>query len=414
LKIALFTEIFDCGGVDTFIINLINHWPHEQDTFILIANQNYPGLKIIEERVSRQCEILRHNILIYPNYLQTGRKLLPLAILKKLISPLVHYLLIAYNIWVFRKLFRESNPDRLMVINGGYPGGDSCRAAGISWGIFSGKALSIHNYHNIVMPAPWYFRPQEYLVDRFLCRLTASFVTVSRAAAESMAVRPAIFARQKPMFIHNGIGAISANPEPAVTIREEIGISPSTPLCLMLGTYEPRKGHYFLFQAFKKVLKEFPCAHLLICGFGFPDEIALVRKSVDFFQLEENVHLMDFRKDLSHLLSQTAVLVVASQEFESFGYTSVEAMAHRVPVVATNIGGIPEVVADGEGGYCVGNGDVDSFACCIIKLLKDDDLRRAQGERGYSRFRKYFTAERMSCRYAEMIHDVSKCSGYDG
>ena len=45
----------------------------------------------------------------------------------------------------------QDEPDRLMVINGGYPGGDSCRAAGISWGIFSGKPHSIHNYHSMVV-----------------------------------------------------------------------------------------------------------------------------------------------------------------------------------------------------------------------------------------------------------------------
>ncbi|MFA7254804.1 MAG: glycosyltransferase family 4 protein [Candidatus Omnitrophota bacterium] len=403
MKIAIFTEIFDCGGVDTFIVNLINHWPHAADSFIVMANSNYPGLQLIEENASRPCEIIRHNTPVFSNFLGNGlfsRKT------RKLISPVARYLFILYNIFAFRKLLLQKNPDALMIINGGYPGGDSCRAAGISWGIFSGKPYSVHNFHNIVWKPHWSCCLQEHLVDFVLCRFTTCFVTVSRAAANSMSLRPTIEKKNKTIFIHNGLGEKLLQPDPALNVRDEIGISPTAPLCLMLGTYEPRKGHRFLFQAFKKVLQEISEAHLLICGFGFPHEIKQVQRCMTDLNLEKNVHLMDFRPDLSHLLSQADILVVASQAYESFGYTSIEAMAHYVPVVATNIGGIPEVVVNDEGGYCVDSRDVDSYARCIINLLKDKNLRLKQGEKGYARYRAHFTAERMSRRYAEIIHEI--------
>lgn len=398
MKVLLFTELYDCGGVDTFIVNLINHWPYEEDSFVIIANSTYPGLKIVEDNVSRPCEIIRHNIPIYLNIINND---LFLRQIKKAISPIFRYLLILYNIVAFRKLLLQRKPDRLMVINGGYPASDSCRAAGISWGIFSGKPYSIHNFHNLAMQPPWHLRLQEYLMDTVLCGFTTHFVTVSRAAAESMASRPTI--KNKTIYIHNGLGDRLAQPEPTVNIRDEIGISATTPLCLMLGTYEPRKGHYFLFQAFKKVLQEISDAHLLICGFGLPHEIERVQQYMTDLKLEDSIHLMDFRTDLSHLLSYADVLVVPSQAYESFGYTSVEAMAHYVPVVATNVGGIPEVVVNDEGGYCVDRHDVDSYARCIIKLLKDESLRIEQGKSGYERYTKHFTAERMSHQYAEII-----------
>ena len=396
-------EIFDCGGVDTFIINLINYWPYEEDSFVIIANPNYPGLKIIEANVSRPCEIIRHDIPLYSNSMRDG---FFLKGIRKVGSPIFCHLFILYNIWAFRKLLLQRNPDALMIINGGYPGSDSCRAAGISWGIFSGKPYSIHNFHNIVMNPPWYHSLQGHLIDAVLCRFTTNFVTVSRAAAESMGLRPAIRNKNKTIYIHNGLGDKRVQPEPTLNIRDEIGISPTTPLCLMLATYEPRKGHYFLFQAFRKVLQEIPDAHLLICGYGFPHEIKQVQEYVTDFKLENNVHLMDFRADLSHLLSHADLLVIASQAYESFGYTSVEAMAHHVPVVATNVGGIPEVVVNDEGGYCVDSQDVDSYARCIINLLKDENLRKEQGKRGYERYRKHFTAQRMSSQYAELIHRI--------
>ncbi|MBI5485456.1 MAG: glycosyltransferase family 4 protein [Deltaproteobacteria bacterium] len=404
MKIGLFTEIYDCGGVDTFIVNLINHWPYQDDTFVLIANANYPGLDIVEQNVARPCEIIRHTVPTYRNVMTDESRNRSLDQLRKLVSPLFRYLVMAFNVLEFRKLFRQTDPDRMMIINGGYPGGESCRAASIAWGLLRGKPLGIHNFHNLVEPSPWHVRVQDYLVDVVVARFTAFFVTVSRAAAESMALRPVIFSKKTTTYIHNGLNVMPVQPVTEVNIREEIGISPLTPLCLMLATYEPRKGHHFLFQAFRKVLAEVPDAHLLICGFGFPHEIKLVRRYVSDFQLEKSVHLMDFRKDLSHLLDHADVLVVASQEYESFGFTSVEAMAHHVPVVATNIGGIPEVVADGEGGYCVDSRDPEEFARRIIRLLQDENLRTEQAERGYQRFRNCFTAERMSGRYADMIH----------
>jgi len=401
LRILLFTEIFDCGGVDTFIVNLINHWPVKDDSFVIIANSNYPGLRVIEEKLTRPCEVIRHRVLIYSNVL-SGNFLLKVA--RKIASPVLRYLLVAYNVLALRKLLLQTKADTLMVINGGYPGGDSCRAAAISWGMFSSKHGSVHNFHNIVQKAPWYSYLQELAVDWLVCRYTNQFVTVSNAAAVSMRLRPLIDNKKMTSFIHNGLEVIPDATKPEKSIRDEIGISSTTPLCLMLGTYEPRKGHYFLFRAFQKVLKSVPDAHLLICGYGFPHEIKQVSGFVRELQLQDHVHLMGFRKDISHLLTNSDVLVVASQSYESFGFTSVEAMAHRVPVVATDVGGIPEVVINGEGGYCISRNDADSYARHIVMLLKDASLRNEQGTRGFNRYRECFGAKTMSKKYSNLIH----------
>jgi L-malate glycosyltransferase len=390
--------------VDTFIINLINNWPAAEDSFVIIANSNYPGLRIIEERLARPCSIIRHRVLIHSNILN-GSFLL--KAIRRLVSPVLRYLLICYNILAFRKLLLQTRADVLMVINGGYPAGDSCRAAGISWGMFSGKPKAIHNFHSTVQKSPWYLFFQERVVDWLLCKFTSRFVTVSKAAADSMSLRPPISCKNKTSFIYNGFEMTDTAPEPEQGIRNEIGISSDTPLCLMLGTYGPIKGHYFLFQAFKIVLKNVPDAHLLICGYGFPHEIKQVSGYVRNMQLGDRVHLMGFRKDISHLLANSQVLVVASQAYESFGFTSVEAMAHKVPVVATDVGGIPEVVVNGEGGYCVSSRDVEAFARCIVLLLQDESLRKEQGERGYKRYRSLFTAKIMASKYAEMIYKLN-------
>lgn len=211
---------------------------------------------------------------------------------------------------------------------------------------------------------------------------------------------------RKVTYIYNGIAAPKTSTAQNLTLHEELGIAPDAHLCLMLGTYEPRKGHDFLFRAFRQVVDAVPDAHLLVCGFGYPEEVERVKGLVEQQGLSGHVTLQGFRRDVDTMLAQADLLLVASQAFESFGLTSVEAMANRVPVVATRVGGIPEVVEDGDGGYCVDPDDVAGYAARVISLLQDRELHKAQAEKGYARYRRLFSAERMADAYAALIRQV--------
>ncbi len=206
----------------------------------------------------------------------------------------------------------------------------------------------------------------------------------------------------KVSFIYNGISlpvSFSQTPD----LRSELAIQADSPLCVMLGTYEPRKGHDFLLQAFQKVVAEVPNARLLICGYGYAKEIDAVRRLVEKYALTGNVTLQGFRNDVGSILKQSDLLLVASQAYESFGLTSVEAMASKVPVIATRIGGIPEVVNDGEGGFCMEANDVAGYANLVVKFLTDPALRKVQGDRGYQRYCRMFSGQRMAADYADVV-----------
>jgi glycosyltransferase involved in cell wall biosynthesis len=173
----------------------------------------------------------------------------------------------------------------------------------------------------------------------------------------------------------------------------------------MLATYEAGKGHSFLLQSFRLVCEAIPTAQLLICGYGYEHEVVEVRRMVKFFGLTDHVTLKGFRRDVTALMRQADVLVVPSQAPESFGLTCVEAMANRTPVVATRVGGIPEVVSDGDGGFCVDSNDIRGFASHIIALLNDASFRCEQGRRGELRYARMFSASRMACEYAKQIYE---------
>jgi glycosyltransferase involved in cell wall biosynthesis len=296
-----------------------------------------------------------------------------------------------------------------MVVNGGHPGGDSCRAAIIAWGLFSGgKSQAIYNFHNLANNPNLIDRLPEKLMDAWLVSHAHALIGVSKVCAESLRKRLGDKAMKKVSYIYNGIAAPIQNGSACWSLREELKIPAEAPLCLMLATYEPRKGHDFLFQAFQKVINIIPSVHLIVCGYGYSDEVERVKQLIETYGLSKHVTLQGFRQDVDAMLKQADVLLVASQIFESFGLTSVEAMANRVPVVATRVGGIPEVVMDGEGGFCVEPDDIQGYADRIIAFLTDSAFREAQAEKGYKRYRKLFTAERMSKEYAALIHNSKR------
>lgn len=408
MRITLFTENYYRGGVDTFIATLINRWPVPEDEFTLMCNADCPGIKVIRDRLERPCTFATYDFTTYAGLARKTQANRFLDVLRIATSPLLRYLFLVRALFRLRTTFRAAGADRLVVINGGYPGGDACRAAGIAWGLLGKRPKAIHNFHNLASPPGRWARLQENLVDRLLAKYTRRFVTVSNAAARSMAERPGIPA-EKVTYIYNGIEPPA--PRSGTDIRAELGLPADTPLCLMLASYEPRKGHRFLLESFQRVVSTLPAAHFLICGHGSPEEVATVTGYVLELKLEANVHLLGFRGDAMALLPQADLLLVGSQEFESFGLTCVEAMSYRVPVVATQVGGLPEVVVDGEGGYCVGKDEVDLFAGYVLRLLMDQDLRQEQGERGFARYRELFTAPRMAQKYADLIRqeDTNPC-----
>ena len=403
MKIAFFTENYYRGGLDTVLVTLINHWPYPEDELTLICNKSHPGLDVIRSRLDRCCRIQAHGLPMYWGWYQSrisssGLTRVPYVLLGKLLS----YPLFVYCTLALILKFRRSEYDRLMVVNGGYPGGLSCCAASIAWGIARKRPLSIHNFHNFVEKAPWWRRWIEDWIDSKVHQYSSSMVSVSKACISSLSNRRAFSKNGDYRFIYNGIEAKPIAYTTPTGIRDELGIPQDSPLCLMLATYEPRKGHDFFLKSFSRVVAAIPSARALICGHGNHEEVGRIRKAVTSLGLDQYVFLENYRRDIDALFHEAQVLVVPSQRYESFGLTIIEAMARKVPVVATQVGGIPEVMGDGCG-FVVRPDDAEGFANCISKCLRNKSFSAQLGERGYRRYKDYFTADRMAREYSNII-----------
>lgn len=409
MRIGFFLQNNRKGGVDTFVINLVNHWPDADDELMLICNATHPGIETIRSAITRPLSI---NLIDISPPLAAhggGQFSIPTIISKAW----VHIKRVAYFpwlVWSIRHILEDAVLDRLLVVNGGYPGAEACRAASIAWGRWSTMPKSWHNFHNFAIKPRQPLTIWENWIDGMVDRYSAGWISVSHSCAASLNNRAAL-KNTEVQVIYNGIQDVTG--ETNKNLRRELGIDQDAPICLMLASYEPRKGHEFLIRAFAKAQMSVPEAHLIMCGHGTEDEIKHVQRLQREIAPQENIHLLEFRSDIGSLLAQAQVLAVASQAFESFGLTSIEAMSMGIPVLATNVGGIPEVVKNDEGGYCVPHDDVDIFSDHLTLLLQDAELRRTQGQKGRQRYLRNFTSERMAREYANLLWATRGMADFD-
>jgi glycosyltransferase involved in cell wall biosynthesis len=188
-------------------------------------------------------------------------------------------------------------------------------------------------------------------------------------------------------YIPNGIRLAAARtPE-----RAALGL-PEGPLVLSVGQLEAVKGQRYLIDAWATVRAAVPDATLLLLGNGS------LRAELEEWTRREgvatSVRFLGFREPaLPYLLA--CDLLVQSSVSEGMPNAVLEAMAARRPVVATRVGGLPEVVSDGETGVLIPPADPQALARAIVGLLADPERRAVMGEAAWRRVRDHFLAERM-------------------
>lgn len=410
MKICFFTENYYKGGLDTFIINLVNGWPDSKDQLTLICNGSHSGIETIVEKTIRPLKIKKYYRLFTSSILQGQGTLkwsrsFPVRAFFLLAFRFLQYpILFPWYLFTLTLFFRRCGEfDRLMVINGGYPASLLARSAVISWWLSGKRPLAVMNFHNSTASPSWYYSFIENIIDALVIKSASNIVSVSKDCLDSLNSRNAFIGCSKLSYIYNGIE------DPTYLFRNKStpneNKSPFKRYCLMLATYEVRKGHNYLLQAFKMVIKDFPNVQLQIYGHGLTHQKKRVVDEVKRLKLENNVTLNDFMAETSALISGASVLVVPSQAHESFGLTIVEAMACGVPVVTTDVGGMPEVLGDSNAGYVCSKDEPTEFASAIKIILDSPKLATELGRNGRKTFEQRFTASTMAQQYASLFEN---------
>jgi glycosyltransferase involved in cell wall biosynthesis len=201
--------------------------------------------------------------------------------------------------------------------------------------------------------------------------------------------------------IHNFVTPSALAPVPDSLrdeVRAELGIDTACPLLGVVGTVIPRKGLLHLLRALPQVLSAAPEARLAIVGKEeAAPHAAFLKQTAQDLGVAHRILWLGHRADVRRILAALDLCVLASIE-ESFPLTILEAMAARLPVVATAVGGVPECVHDGETGLLVPPADHRTLAKAIISLLAAPRRRRDFGEAGRRRVCEAFSPESQIAR----------------
>lgn len=231
--------------------------------------------------------------------------------------------------------------------------------------------------------------------------LSRRIITVSKANRELMhSLYPDQFS--KIVTVHNGIEdiKIDISEQQKVHIKKEIfNAGKETKIVFSAGTLHPRKGYKYLISAFKKVTSKIDNIKLVIAGSGPQKEV--LSNIIKRENLEKKVVLVGQRDDIDRLMQASDIFVLPSLK-EAFGLVVLEAMQNGLPVIGSNVGGIPEIISSEDYGILVKPGQKDSLAKTIIRLLNNENLRNKLIQNGKTHWKK-FSAKEMA-RKTEAVY----------
>lgn len=212
---------------------------------------------------------------------------------------------------------------------------------------------------------------------------------------------------QQMELIYNGIdvdeGQLSADEK--ASLAAQLGIPADANIVIgCVANFRPVKGHYYLLGAMKLLLSEIPAAHLLLIGSG-PLENEL-RAQVDMLGISANVHFSGKREDVTDCLRLIDIFVLSSLS-EGLPISILEAMRANLPVIATDVGGVPEVVLNNLTGVLVKSKNEKELFDALLLVSSDGALRRKLGAAGRDKFENEFNHTIFIEKYTASFKKVS-------
>jgi glycosyltransferase involved in cell wall biosynthesis len=301
-----------------------------------------------------------------------------------------------YNPLAVVRLSRLMRRERFHLIHThGYFAGTFGRFAAICAGI----PVLIAHVHSTY----YGYSKRNLLIERILSHFTDRIICISQAVERFVTINERIH-QDKTCLIYNAVERPADDPDDnsKENLRDSLGISQEAVVITIVASLTTNKGHGLLLEAMGRVLACHPLTRLVIVGDG-PLRTQLETEARRL-EIAKSIVFTGTRKDVFPLLWMSDICGLTSQAREGLGVALIEAMAANLPVVGTDVGGIPELICDGENGFLVPPGSPGPLADAIGKLVENRELRVRMGHKGRDIYEKQFTLPRMT-QQIEALYD---------
>jgi glycosyltransferase involved in cell wall biosynthesis len=230
----------------------------------------------------------------------------------------------------------------------------------------------------------------------------ATMVTVSKDLKRFMVEKVGVFS-DRITVLYNGV---DLPPTPTLAdieaCRKELNLPHTERVVGVIGNLYPVKGHQYLIDAIPSVLEKYSDTSFVFAGRGQLE--TELKQQVNRLGLDKRVHFLGLRQDIFRILALLDVFVLPSLS-EGLSMAILEAMMAGKPVVATSVGGNPEIVLDGETGFLVPPRDSRALASSLIALLRNQHLATQFGESGKLRAERQFGLQAMVSAYQSLYDE---------
>jgi glycosyltransferase involved in cell wall biosynthesis len=260
------------------------------------------------------------------------------------------------------------------------------------------RVSSVHSIN------PWRKKRVLSAISRRIASRTHAFIAVTEEVSE-YTMRWSGYPAHKMVVIDNGVDLNRFDPSTVapLDIISALRNAPDSLLIGMIGRLQPPKGHDVLLRAAADVLAACPQIRFVIIGDGpLRPQIEAQRSALG---LDDQVILTGLERDIPGALAALDMVVFPSI-WEGLPVALLEAMAMQLPIVATTVGGIPDVLAGERGGLLVPPSDPPALAAALIRLLRDAELRQALGSQAREIIEKRYSAAIMQQRVLALYQSI--------
>ena len=241
------------------------------------------------------------------------------------------------------------------------------------------------------VPVVWHVRVTDTdpILDRFLTMLSDRIIVNSQAVLKRFSF---VKDQSSIALVYNGVDLKKFAPSVSgESIRKEYSIDRDEKIVTIIGRLDGLKGHRYFLEAASRVLDGSRKVRFLIVGDGMVrEELEVLSRKLD---VARSVIFCGQRNDVPEILAASDVVVSASLK-EGFGRVIIEAMAMTKPVIATSVGGVPEIVQDGESGILVQPEDCQGLASAMISVIDNAEIALKLAVGGEKRARENFSLEK--------------------